>query len=52
MLETGSSLDIMVSELAMGYENYLNRKAQGKAPLAPDLTQEEMLAMIAKARAK
>jgi hypothetical protein len=47
MLE-GSSLDIWIAELAVGYENYLNKKHAGNlGPTpAPNLSQDEMRAMI------
>lgn len=54
MLRSGSSLDIWIAEIAIGYENYLNKKHSGTlgAPPAPKLSQKEMQAMIDRVRAR
>lgn len=52
MLKNGTSVDIFVAEIAVGYENYLTKKHQGGAPPTPELSQGEMLAMMERVRAK
>lgn len=53
MMEKGTTFDILVAETAVGYENYLNRKDRGEVIQAPtpDLSEEEMLAMIDRVKA-
>ena len=50
-LATGYDTDIICANIAIGYENYLNRAQEnGTDPTTPELTQEEMLEMIKRAR--
>ena len=46
-----TTFDLYIMDAAMSYHNYVNKKANnnGVAP-APELTQEEMLAIIRKTR--
>lgn len=52
LLARGDSFDVLVAEVGQKWENYqqqkqLNKqKGQGTAPPAPELSQEQMLAMI------
>jgi hypothetical protein len=54
LLSEGSSLDILVAELAVGYQNFMydqeQRKQTGAPPKPPDLGQDEMKAMIERVR--
>lgn len=57
-LARGSTLDIECAEIAVSHEQYLHDKAAkksakpGEAPPAPQLTQEQMQAMIDRVRNK
>jgi hypothetical protein len=51
MMEKGTTFDILVAETAVGYENYLNRKDKDQV-LTPDLSQEQMQAMIDRVKKK
>lgn len=48
VLESGSSIDLQIANLAVAYENYLHKKhsdaKDGK--ITPDLTVEQMTAML------
>jgi hypothetical protein len=50
LLREGSSIDIQVAELAVGYQNFYyeqeERKQTGAPPKPPKLSQEEMMAMM------
>lgn len=54
LLEEGSSIDILVAEIAIGYQNYMyeeaERKQTGAPPKPPSLSQEEMKSMIERVR--
>lgn len=54
LLAEGSSIDIHLAELGQKYENFLrenaDRKSKGLAPVAPELTQDQMLAMVAQVK--
>ena len=54
LLAEGSSIDIHLAELGQKYENFLRenaeRKSKGLAPVAPELTQEQMQAMLAQVK--
>ena len=52
LMSRGSSFDVYVSDLALQYEQYQMRRASGveSATLTPDLSQEEMQAMIDRVR--
>lgn len=47
ILEKGSSLDIQVAEIAVGYENYVNDKDPGK-----DYSQADLQNMVNKVKEK
>jgi hypothetical protein len=51
MMEKGTTFDILVAETAVGYENYLNKKDKDQV-LTPDLSQEQMQAMIDRVKKK
>ena len=52
----GNSLDIMIADLGVSYENHINKKAEakskGKVGPAPDLSQDEMQKMLSRVRNK
>lgn len=54
VLAEGSSIDMLVAEIAVGYQNWTyeeaERKQKGAPPKPPDLTQEQMMAMIERVR--
>ena len=51
VLRSGSSLDIFVAEIAVGYQNYQNRKQSGNAPpVLKKYSEKELLDMIKRAR--
>ena len=56
LLQEGDSIDIILATLGQRYENFVTenqrRKSKGQAPVAPDLTQEEMMAMLERAKKK
>jgi hypothetical protein len=54
VIESGSSIDLQIANLAVHYENYLHKKHQDKADgkITPNLSQEEMQAMLDKVRSK
>ena len=53
VLKLGNSIDVRCAILALEHENYLNKKVanNGKDP-APQLSQEEMLAMMEQVRGR
>jgi hypothetical protein len=52
VLESGSSIDIQIANLAVSYELWLNRKQRDRADgkVTNDLTQEEMQEMLNRVR--
>jgi hypothetical protein len=51
VLRSGSSLDIFVAEIAVGYQNYQQRKQKGQAPdIKNKYSEKELLDMIKRAR--
>jgi hypothetical protein len=54
LLREGSSIDIQVAELAVGYQNFQyeqeERKQTGAPPKPPKLSQEEMMSMMERVR--
>jgi hypothetical protein len=51
-LDRASTFDLYVMDTFHRYQIYQEKKAQGGAPPAPKMTQEQMKAMLAKARSK
>lgn len=56
-MSSGTTFDFYVSQLAISYEGYVNDKEKRRAngeimSSAPKLTQEQMMDMIARAKAK
>jgi len=54
LIARGNSIDVMMADLGVSYENHLNKKAEAKskggvAP-APKLSQEEMAQMLENVR--
>jgi hypothetical protein len=49
--ESGTTYDLMIYDVMMSWEQYQADKANGRNP-APDLSQEQMLAMIQRTRQK
>lgn len=45
VLKQGTSIDIFVAEIGVGYENYINEKHSGQT-VTPKLSQDEMKRMI------
>lgn len=54
VIESGSSIDLQIANLAIEYESYLTKKAQNSKDgvITPDLSQEEMQAMLDRVRKK
>jgi hypothetical protein len=54
VVESGSSIDLQIANLAIAYENYLTKKHKDKEAgiIKPDLTQEEMTEMLERVRNK
>lgn len=56
VLKSGSSLDIQIANLAVGYESYIHEKAKnskdGTAKITPNLSQDQMQAMLNSVRKK
>lgn len=52
VISQGSSYDVYVADLAVSYENYQHRRAQGQAPAAPHMSQEQLQAMVDRVRNK
>lgn len=52
VIESGSSIDIQIANLAVQYENYLHKKQSESKDgvITPDLSQEEMKAMLERTR--
>jgi hypothetical protein len=52
VLESGSSIDLQIANLAVQYENYLHKKHsdQANGKVTPNLSQEEMLSMLSAVR--
>lgn len=52
LLREGSSLDFVIADAAQGYENFLRERAEkgNNTPIAPDLTEDQMLDMIKKVK--
>jgi CelD/BcsL family acetyltransferase involved in cellulose biosynthesis len=46
IIETATTMDLQIFDIAVSYENYKHKLAQGQ----PDLTQEDMLEAIKKVR--
>lgn len=51
-LDRASTFDLYVMDTFHRYQLYTEKKAQGGAPPAPKLTQDQMKAMIQRAREK
>lgn len=54
VIESGSSIDLQIANLAVAYENYLHKKYSNAkdGKITPELTVEQMQAMIDKVRKK
>ena len=54
VIESGSSIDLQIANLAIEYESYLTKKAQNSKDggITSDLSQEEMQAMLDRVRKK
>lgn len=50
LLRDGWNIDVVCCNLAVGYENYLRRRAESGQNNTPDLSIEQMQEMIAKVR--
>jgi hypothetical protein len=49
--EHGTTYDLMIYDVMMSWEQYQQERAEGKTP-TPNLTQEEMLKMVERTKAK
>lgn len=54
VMKLGDSIDVRCANIAIGYEQYLHRKAQGNIKDKSDhgLSQEQLKEMIAKAKSR
>jgi hypothetical protein len=50
LLAQGNSLDIIIADVAQGYRNKQQAKANGQVEPNHGLTEEQMLAMVARAK--
>ena len=49
--EFGTTYDLMIYDVMMSWEQYQQERAEGKMP-TPNLSQEQMMAMMEKVKAK
>ena len=52
VLIKADTFDLYIMDAAITFENYHKKKANSKGPIAPDLTQEELLQILKKDKTK